>query len=137
MAYQNVLLISQASEVKRALARVLSDSGLSSVAASSIEEAHAVVHQCAPSLIFCSDELSGDSVEDFIRETTLSAQKVPIVIVLRVGDWEQCMHYLNVGAVDCVSYPVNALEVKRITEGVLSLPASPRNYGEFSHAVTA
>jgi len=110
-----------ASEVRRAVITVLGNCGLATIVASAAEEARAVLGHRSVSLIFCSDELPGEIVEDFVRHVTLPPQRIPVVVVLHVGEWERCLHFLNVGALDCVAYPLSAIEVQRITDNVLGL----------------
>lgn len=121
MSYPRVLVISQASEVKRAVVTALGDSGLPAVIASTTEEARAITLRDSVSLVFCSDELPGLAIEDFIRQTTLPPLRIPVVVVLRVGEWDRCLHFLDAGALDCLAYPLNVWEMKRITQNVPGL----------------
>ena len=126
MSHPKILVVSQASEVKRAVVAALGECGLSTVIASTTEEARAIASRHPVSLILCSDELSGVMVEDFVRHVTLPPLKIPVVVVLRVGEWDRCLHFLNVGARDCLAYPLSASEIRRITQSVPGLTIPPK-----------
>jgi len=128
MSHPKVLVVSQASEVKRAVVAALCDCGLLTVIATSVEEARTIAKRHPLSLILCSDELSGAMVEDFVRQVTLPPLRIPVVVVLRVGEWDRCLHFLNVGAHDCLAYPLSPSEIKRITQSVPGLMIPPKPY---------
>ena len=136
MSYPSVLVISQASEVKRAVIAALRDCGLPTVIASTTEEARAIIVRDPISLVLCSDELPGVAIEDFIRQITLPPLRIPVVVVLRVGEWDRCLHFLDAGALDCLAYPLNIWEMKRIAQNVPGL-LIPQNVPEAALQKTA
>lgn len=121
VARPNVLVVSQGSQVQRAVHTAVADCGISAISATTVEEARVIANLYSISLIFCVGHLPGALVEDFIRQVTLPPQRVPVVMVLRVSEWERCPHFLDVGAIDCVVYPCSAVEIRRVTDNVLGL----------------
>lgn len=95
--------------------------GLTTIVTSSTPEAEAILRWHSTGLVFCSHELPGERVDDFIRENSLRPTKVPVVVALHPGERGSCVHFLDAGALDCVVYPLSVVEIGRITQNVLSL----------------
>lgn len=121
MPLPNVVVVSHNLEAQQAFASVLGQCGLAAIVASTASEAQAIVNRHPVSLIFCSDELPSDGIDGLIRQTCRPQNKVPVVVVSRLDDWERYLDFLEAGAFDYVLYPPSGTEIERIVKSALNL----------------
>jgi DNA-binding NtrC family response regulator len=117
-----VLVVTQLTEVQQAFASALGPSGLAPVLASTAQEALVILRGHPISLVFCSDELPGDGPDFLIRQTSKRVRdRVPVVVVSRLDDWERYLDFLHYGAFDYVLYPLNRGEIERVVQNIQKL----------------
>ena len=121
MTAPNVMIISQALDVQQAFACVLAKSGIVPIVVSTGSEAEEILKSHILSLIFCSDDLPGDEVEEIVRQKSLRQNRVPTVVVSRSDDWARFVWFLHKGALDYVLYPLNEVEIERVVNNAISL----------------
>ena len=121
MASPKIVVVSDSLETQQAFASVLGQWGLAPILASTACEAEAILNRHPVSLIFCSDELPGDGIDGLIRQTWHPQNKVPVVVVSRLDDWERYLNFLQAGAFDYVLYPPSDIEIERIVKSALNI----------------
>jgi DNA-binding NtrC family response regulator len=123
----NIMVVSPNLEVQQAFAGVLGLWGLAPIVASSVGEAEEIVNQHPISLVFCSDEFPEDTgMDGFIRRASRPSNKVPVVVVSRLDDWEHFVCFLRRGAFDYVLYPLSEVEIARVVKNALGFGQSNR-----------
>jgi DNA-binding NtrC family response regulator len=122
MAFLDIMVVSPNLEVQQAFAGVLSLWGLAPIVASSVREAEEIVNRHPVSLVFYSDEFPEDTgMDGFIRRASRPSNKVPVVVVSRLDDWEHFVSFLRRGAFDYVLYPLSEVEIARVVKNALDL----------------
>jgi len=120
MVSPNVMVVSPIPETQQAFASFLAPSGIAPIVASTVKEAQTILSRHPISLIFCSDEVPGGGVDAFIRQTSVSPGKVPVVVVSRLDDWGRYLKFLQIGAFDYVLSPPSGTEIDRVVRNALS-----------------
>ena len=119
MASSNVVIVSADPKAQQALASLLDKSGLASIPASTVKETESILSQDLISVILCSEELPDGGFRDVLRQTTKAMNRVPVVVLSRLADWERYLSVLKGGAFDCVLYPSSAGEIERVVRNAL------------------
>jgi DNA-binding NtrC family response regulator len=123
----NIMVVSPNLEVQQAFAGVLGLWGLAPIVASSVREAEEIVNRHSVSLVFWSDEFPEDTgMDGFIRRASRPSNKVPVVVVSRLDDWEHFVSFLRRGAFDYVLYPLSEVEIARVVKNALGFGQSNR-----------
>ncbi len=105
----NIMVVSPNLEVQQAFAGVLRLWRLTPIVAWSVGEAEKILNRYPVSLVFYSDEFPGDTdTNGFIQRASRPSNKVPVVVVSRLDDWERFVSFLRRGALDYVLYPLVA-----------------------------
>ena len=116
----DIMVVSPNLEVQQAFAGVLALWGLAPIVAPSVREAEEIVNRHPVSLVFCSDEFPEDTgMDGFIRRASRPPNKVRIVVVSRLDDWEYFVGFLRRGAFDYVLYPLSEVEIARVVKNAL------------------
>jgi DNA-binding NtrC family response regulator len=121
MASPMVMVVSGNPEFQKAFANALGPCGLDPIPGTSIGEATAILNRDPISLIFCSDELAGNGLQDLIREASLPPKKAPVVVVSRFDDCERYLRFLHCGAFDYVLYPLRHAEIEWVVRNTPSI----------------
>ena len=122
MVFWDIMVVSPNLEVQQAFAGVLSLWGLAPIVASSVREAEDIVNRHPVSLVFYSDEFPGGTgIDGFIQRASRPSNKVRVVVVSRLDDWEHFVSFLRRGAFDYVLYPLSEVEIARVVKNALDL----------------
>jgi DNA-binding NtrC family response regulator len=114
-----VVVVTHVTEVQQAFASALGPCGVAPILASTVQETLSILSRHPISLIFCSDELAGDGPDVLIRQTSVRAQnRVPVVVISRLDDWERYLDFLHYGAFDYVLYPLSHGEIERVVKNM-------------------
>ena len=118
----DIMVVSPNLEVQQAFAGVLGLWGLAPIVVSSVGEAEEIVNRHPVSLVFYSDEFPEETgMDSFIRRASRPSNKVPVVVVSRLDDWERFVGFLRRGALDYVLYPLSEVEIARVVKNALGL----------------
>jgi DNA-binding response OmpR family regulator len=112
MVSPNVLVISPILDVQQAFASVLTKFGIVPLVASTATEADSILNGHTILLIFCSDELPPNDIENLIRQRSLGSNRVPTVVLSRLDDWERFIRFLHDGALDYILFPLIEVETQ-------------------------
>jgi len=119
MAMPNVMLVSDRLDVQQAFACAVAECGLSLVLAASPYEAESVLRRSPIAMVFCSDEMPKDTIEELIDQEWRPNAKVPVIVFSRLDDWERYLKFLRAGAFDYVLYPPGGREFQRVVRQAL------------------
>jgi DNA-binding NtrC family response regulator len=122
-----IMVVSHRIEIHQAFASALAPLGFAPVLASTVCEAMAIISHHPISLVFCSDELPGDGIDILIRKSSRFGNRVPVVVISRLDDWDRYLDFLHYGAFDYVLYPLTCGEVEQVVNNASSLVASTRS----------
>ena len=103
-------------ELKTALVQI----GLDPITTSSAEEALEQVKADEPAVVFCSSELPGSSFREFFRALRMVNRDVPVVVASRLGDWDEYLEAMGLGAFDCIAPPFERRSVEWVARNALN-----------------
>jgi DNA-binding NtrC family response regulator len=129
-----VLVTSYDPDNGRMLGSILSECGLASVLASTLEEAQSLLAQRDILLAFCDAELADGTFRELLHLT--EAAKIPVVVASRVHETLQYLEAMRLGAFDFIAPPYRRSEVEHIVASALHRPnaAAAGGAGGFSAA---
>jgi DNA-binding NtrC family response regulator len=117
-------------EVGRTLADTLAKSGILAVLTASASEACTWLGRERFSLVFCEDCLTDGSYRDVLRAVKFSGRRVPVVVACRVGDWDDYLEAVGLGAFDMVVGPFLARDVDWIVHRALREGSASEEHGQ-------
>ena len=120
MVSSKVVIVSADGQTQQTLAKLMAKRGLVPIQASTTREAEDILNQEAISLILCSDDMPDGGFGDIVGQTTRTPNRVPVVVVSRLADWERYFNVLRTGAFDLVLYPPIRGELDRVVANALS-----------------
>ena len=120
MSYPNAVIIASELRTRQTLSGLLSRLGMTTVGASTVGEAQAILAWLAASVIFSAEELADGSFADVLRLSREERRRVPVIVFSPQADWKGYMRILRAGAFDCVRYPSAYGEIERVTHNALS-----------------
>ena len=127
MTSLDIMVVSPNLEVQQAFAGILGLWGLAPFIASSVGEAEEILNRHPVSLVFYSDEFPEDTgMDGFMRRASRASNKVPVVVVSRLDDWERFVSFLRRGALDYVLYPLSEVEIARVVKNALGIVQTNR-----------
>jgi DNA-binding NtrC family response regulator len=120
MVWPNAMVVAQDLEIQQALASGLGQRGVTTVVASTVAEAEAILNHHLIALVFCSDELTNDGIERLLRPALRPQSSAPVIVVSRCDDWKRYLDFLQAGAFDYVLHPPSGNEIKRVLHDALN-----------------
>ncbi len=106
---------------RQVLARLVDQSGLKPVIATSTGEAVATLGSEAVLVAFCQDDLAGDGFEPVLKAAKRAA--VPLVVSSRLADPKRYLESMNLGAFDFICAPYYNPEVAALARAMLQSSA--------------
>lgn len=108
---RRVLLASSGDECSKALARLLAQCGLETLSCSTLRELQAVLAEQRIDLIFCGTQLNDSSFREVLRAVKFAQSPLPVVIFSRVGEPEEYLEAMRLGAFDFIAPPYRCSEL--------------------------
>ena len=110
--HPQALVTSSHLERRRALLRILDDLRVNTYVSATLAEAEEVLSRQSVALVFCDDRLTDGSYRDLLQ-TLRAWKKAPnIVVTTRVGEWNEYLEALGLGAFDMIQYPYRSTDVE-------------------------
>lgn len=116
---QRILLVSADPETRRALSEMVRGTGLECRAAASVAEARAQMARERPALVFCDRRLADGSFRELLRASEVQETNVPVVVASRLGETEEYLEAMRLGAFDFIAKPYHRSEVEWIVHNAL------------------
>ena len=101
----DVLVASSELENRRSLLHILDSLSLNAISCRSVDEAREVLAQRDVDMIFCDESLVGGTYCDLLNPS-VRRKRLPVVIAIRNGDWDEYLEAMRLGAFDAVRYPL-------------------------------
>ena len=110
----DVLVASSQLENRRALIHVLEALSANVISSSSIQQAAEVLAQRPIELVFCDDQLPDGSYRDLLPVARARTQSPRVVVTSRVGEWEEYLEAMRLGAFDFIRGPMHPTDVELV-----------------------
>ena len=108
------MVVSSEDSVRRRLAELLRQSGLTPVLASTVADSQTALARDKVCMLLC-DECLADGDYQAVVEIVKHADTTPPVIVFsRAGDWPEYLAAIRAGAYDYLAYPPVPTEISRV-----------------------
>jgi DNA-binding NtrC family response regulator len=132
MVSRNVMVVARDLEIHQVFAIGLAQQGLTTIVASTVAEAEAILSRYPIALVFCADELTSDGIERFLRPSSRWPTSTLVIVVSRRDAWERYLGFLRAGAFDYVFHPPNQDEIERVLHHALN----PRHLASLERATS-
>ncbi len=114
-----VIFASGDQEIQEELIPVLKRCGLQPLVISSLRELQMTLQREEIALAFCTNKLPDGSFRDALHMFKVSWARVPVVIASRLGNWDEYLEAMRLGAFDYVSTPYRFPDVERAVSNAL------------------
>jgi DNA-binding NtrC family response regulator len=105
-------------ERRTALVGVLTQCGLEPLTAENVSEVRAVLTQRPVHVVFCEDELPYGGFREVLRLMKATGSEVPLVVSSLLGELDQYLEAMQLGAFDFIAPPYSRTEVESIVNSV-------------------
>lgn len=116
-----VLVATADADIRRSLADLLAECGLSPVVCSSLGEAQSILVRQPICLVFCDYRLPDGDFRDVLYQVKRSASSIPVVVCNRMGDRREFLNALKSGAFDYIDCTWPRQEIQQIVRQALSM----------------
>jgi DNA-binding NtrC family response regulator len=107
----NALIVSASIQNRKALLRILEGLPVDTFTAATIEQAQKVLSRHSIDAIFCEESLSDGSYRQLLETATATNKRKRFVVMLRTGEWDECLEAMRLGVTDVVRCPLHPIEV--------------------------
>jgi len=113
-----VLIACSDSEQRAALMNVLALCDLQPMIAANLSEVRRALERGSVDLAFCEDRLPGGGFREALRMIKATGSNVPLVVSSPLGELDQYLEAMQLGAFDFVAPPYRRAEVESIVNSV-------------------
>jgi DNA-binding NtrC family response regulator len=106
------LVVSPHLESQRTLFHILEDLKVTAFASANLAEAAQVLSRNEIALVFCEDRLTDGTYRDLLQNLETWNQSAHTVVTTRIGEWEEYLEALALGAFDMLQRPYRSTEVE-------------------------
>ena len=106
------LVVSPHWESQRALLHILDNLKVKTFASATLAEAAEVLSRNEVALVFCEDRLVDGTYRDLLQSLRTWNQRAHTVVTTRVGEWEEYLEALALGAFDMLQRPYRSTDVE-------------------------
>ena len=118
MSWIQVLVASSNGERRATLTKILGECSLEPVFASNVEEVRTILVQSSVDLVFCEDNLPEGDFREVLRLAKATRPEAQVVVSSLLGEWEEYLEAMQLGAFDYVAPPYRDTEILSIVNSV-------------------
>jgi len=122
---REVLVVSSDDEVRRNLAGIVGLCGLEPVLCVTVADSRAVLTRYPICVVVCEDQLADGNYRDLVEAVERSTANAPVIVVSRLGDWNEYLNAVRAGAFDYIGLPPRRGEIAWAIENALNERARP------------
>jgi len=116
VSWIKVLVAGSDPEKRGTLVNILMESGLEPMVASDIEEVRNILARKQLHIIFCEHNLSGGGFREILRMATQMGSLVEVVVSSMLGELDEYLHAMKLGAFDFVAPPYRGADIISIVD---------------------
>jgi DNA-binding NtrC family response regulator len=116
----DVLIVSERPDHLRPLIRTLGSSSARVSACFTIRQAREIFSRQPVDLVFSDEYLSDGSYRDLLLSNRFGQQATSFVLLLRVGEWEEYLDAMRLGALEVLRCPLQPAEVEAAVHRAIS-----------------
>lgn len=114
-----VLVVCADREVSKKISAVAARRGLRVVLAATVQQARETVAAGRVGLVFCEERLADGDFRDLLLSVSRAAERIPLVVMARVGEWQEYLRAVSLGAFDFIAPPFRRPELERLFRNAL------------------
>jgi DNA-binding NtrC family response regulator len=118
MSWLQVLVACSNSQRRSALVDILAQFGLQPIVAADMNEVRTICAQQPLHLVFCEDGLPEGGFRELLRLAKASGSEVAVVVCSLLGELDQYLEAMQLGAFDFIAPPYRRGEVEFIVDSV-------------------
>ncbi len=115
----DVLVACADTEVSRKISAVAARRGLRVVPAATVQQAREALDAGRVGLVFCEERLADGDFRDLLLSISRAAARIPLVVMARVGEWQEYLRAVSLGAFDFIAPPFRRPELERLFHNAL------------------
>jgi two-component system response regulator PilR (NtrC family) len=108
------MVVSSEDSVRRRLAELLRQCGLTPVLASSVADSQATLAKNKVCMLLCDECLADGDYQAVVEIVKHADTKPPVIVFSRAGDWPEYLAAIRAGAYDYLAYPPVPTEISRV-----------------------
>jgi len=108
------MVVSSEDSVRRRLAELLRQSGLTPVLASTVADSQAALARDKVCMLLCDECLADGNYQAVVEIVRQADAKAPVIVFSRAGDWPEYLAAIRAGAYDYLAYPPAPTELHRV-----------------------
>jgi two-component system response regulator PilR (NtrC family) len=108
------MVVSSEDRVRRGLAELLSQCGLTPILASAVAEGQMALARHKFSMVLCDECLADGDYRAVVEIVKHADTNSPVIVLSRTGDWPEYLAATRAGAYDYLSYPPVPAELSRV-----------------------
>jgi len=99
------MVVSSEDRVRRRLAEILGQCGLTSILASTVAESQMALARHKFCMILCDECLADGDYQAIVEVAKHAETRPPVIVLSRTGDWPEYLAATRAGAYDYLAYP--------------------------------
>lgn len=116
MSFIQVLVVGSDVRNRTALVDILEECGLEPVIASNVEETANILARRLAHVVFCEDNLPDGSFREILHLVKASRPEIQVVVSSKLGDVEEYIEAMNLGAFDFIAPPYRGTDVVSVVD---------------------
>ena len=108
------MIVSSEDRVRRRLAEILGQCGLTPIIASTVAESHMAMDRHKFSMVLCDECLADGDYRAVVEIVKHTETNPPVIVLSRNGDWPEYLAATRAGAYDYLPYPPVPTELSRV-----------------------
>ena len=108
------MVVSSEDRVRRKLAEILGQCGLTPILASTVAESQTALARRKFCMVLCDDCLADGDYQRIVEIVNHADTKPPVIVLSRTGDWPEYLAAIRAGAYDYLAYPPVPTELHRV-----------------------
>jgi DNA-binding NtrC family response regulator len=108
------MVVSSEDRVRRRLAEILGQCGLTPIIACTVAESHMALARHKFSVVLCDECLVDGGYQEVVEIVKQADTNSPVIVLSRAGDWPEYLAATRAGAYDYLPYPPVPRELSRV-----------------------
>ncbi len=124
------MVVSSEDRVRRRLAEILGQCGLTPILASTVAESQMALARHKFCMILCDEWLADGGYQSIVEIAKHADTKPPVIVLSRTGDWPEYLAATRAGAYDYLAYPPVPTELHRVIRNAFLDRGQQQHFGD-------
>ena len=124
------LVVSSEARVRRNLAEILGQCGLTPILASTVAESQMALDRHTFCMVLCNDCLADGDYQAIVEIVKHADTRPPVIVLSRTGNWPEYLEATRAGAYDYLPYPPVPTEIHRVIRNAFLDRDQQQHFGD-------